>query len=89
MTDLERYKELFKSTLLEFKETTFKVKELDRFEERNGVVENTGEVIKLNVAVYKDLDYTGLEVVGGDGHATFTFDENQKFISFYATGGDY
>lgn len=87
MTDLERYKELFRSTLLEFKETTFKVKELDRFEERQGVVENTGEVIKLNVPVYKELEYTALEPYSfADGSGSFNFDENGKLHNFTATG---
>jgi len=89
MTDLERYKELFKSTLLEFKEIKFKVKVVDRIEEREGVVEDTGELVKLNIAIYKHLEYTGLELYSGDCgpySGSFDFDENGKFTNFTATG---
>lgn len=87
MTDLDKYKELFRSTLLEFKETTFKVRELDGFQEINGVVENTGEVIKLEVPIYKELVYTALEPYSfGDGSGSFNFDENGKFHNFRSQG---
>lgn len=87
MTDLERYKELFKTTSMEFKESTYTVKDLDGFEERQGVVENTGEIVKLKVAVYKELEYTALEPESiADGSGSFNFDENGKLHSFTATG---
>jgi len=87
MTDLERYKELFKSTSMEFKESTYTVKSLNGFEERQGVVENTGEIIKLNVPVYKELEYTALEPYSSaDGSGSFNFDENGKLHNFTATG---
>lgn len=87
MTDLEKYKELFKATSMAFKEYKYKVKELDGFEEKDGVVENTGEIVKLKVDVYKELDYTALEPESiADGSGSFNFDENGKLNSFTATG---